>query len=338
LTAPGLADIVGLGAPTVVESTSPEVPDMLKRRDVLQAAGATLAMAAVATAEDKTPPAKARPSPCLFTKPLHNRPLKDLPAILNDLGIDAVDLTCRRGGHVAPERAADDLPAAVEMLKKAGIRVPMVTTEITDADRDGAETIVKTVAALGIGFIKLGYYPYGDLHRLHDRLAEVRTRLKEIAALCGQYGVKAGFHNHSGLTVGGPMWDLWQLLQDVPAGQMGSYFDLRHATVEGGEDGWRIGLALLAPRIIMASVKDFIWEKNSNGVWRASDVPLGQGVVRVEEGLRQLKDAGFAGPISLHVEYVSGTVPVGSEEDKRKIESIRADWRTLQDLIKRVGL
>ena len=133
------------------------------------------------------------------------------------------------------------------------------------------------------------------------------------------------------------MWDLWQLLQDTPAGQMGSYFDLRHATVEGGGDGWRIGLALLAPRIIMASVKDFIWERNSNGVWRARDVTLGQGAVRTEEGLRQLKDASFAGPISLHVEYVSSTVPVGSEEDKRKLESVRKDWRTPSDLMKRIG-
>ncbi len=316
---------------------------MLSRRDVLQAAGATLGMAAAATtadkasAADKLPAAKAGPVPCLFTKPLHNRPFKDLPGVLNELGVTAVDLTCRKGGHVAPERAAEDLPAAVELLKKAAISVPMITTEITDAGKDHAETIVKTVASLGIGFIKLGYYQYGDLHKLHERLAEVRRKLKDIAALCGRHKVRAGFHNHSGMTVGGPMWDLWHLLHELPTDQIGSYFDLRHATVEGGEGGWRIGLALLAPRIIMASAKDFVWEKDAKGAWRAKDVPLGQGTVRVEEGLRQLRGAGFAGPISLHVEYVSGTVPLGSDEDKRKLESIRKDWRLLADVMKRIG-
>lgn len=310
---------------------------MLNRREMLWATGTTVAAATVGSDRQGKASVVARPVPCLFSKPLHNRSFAELPAVLDDLGIRAVDLTCRKGGHIAPERAADDLPAAVELLEKAGIAVPMVTTEITDAGKDHAETIIKTVGRLGIRFIKPGYYPYGDLHKLHDRLAEVKARLKDIAGLCGRYGVLAGFHNHSGLTVGAPMWDLWQLLQDLPAGQIGSYFDLRHATVEGGEGGWRIGLALLMPRVIMASVKDAMWQKDEGGVWRVRDVPLGQGAVRIEEGLRQLKDAGFAGPISLHVEYVSGTVPVGSDEDKRKLESIRADWRTLNDLIKRVG-
>ncbi len=310
---------------------------MLNRRDVLRVAGMTLAATAAGSAGQEKAPVRVEPTACLFTKPLHNRSFKELPAVLNDLGINAVDLTCRKGGHVAPERAAEDLPAAVELLRNAGIAVPMITTEITDAGRDHAETIVKTVAGLGIGFIKLGYYQYGDLHKIHTRLAEVKASLKGVAALCGRYKVKAGFHNHCGLTVGGPMWDLWQLLQDLPPDQVGSYFDLRHATVEGSEGAWRIGLALLMPRVIMASVKDCIWQKDEQGAWRVRDVPLGQGAVRVEEGLRQLKDAGFTGPISLHVEYASGTSAIGSDEDRQKLESVRKDWRTLADLIKRVG-
>jgi L-ribulose-5-phosphate 3-epimerase len=338
LTPPGIVSIVGVGAAMILRGASSEIGNMLSRRNVLQAAGATVAMATVATAANKATPARGKPVPCLFTKPLQNRPFKDLPAVLSDLGINAVDLTCRKGGHVAPERVADDLPAAVELLKRAGIAVPMVTTEITDANKDHAEAIVKTVGELGIGFIKLGYFEYGDLHRMHERLAEVKARLTEIGALCGRHGVRAGFHNHSGLRVGAGMWDLWQLLQDLPAAQVGSYFDLRHATVEGSDGGWRIGLALLMPRIIMASVKDCIWQKDEKGVWRVKDMPLGQGAVRVEEGLRQLKDGGFSGPISLHVEYVSNMVPAGSDEDKRKLEAIRADWKTLHDLLARTGM
>ncbi len=309
---------------------------ILNRREMLATAALTAGTAWIAKGAQRPERSAQRPVPCLFTKPLHNRPFKDLPVVLKELDVNAVDLTCRKGGHVAPERAAEDLPTAVELLKKAGISVPMVTTEITDAGKDHAETIVRTVASLGIGFIKLGYYSYGDLHNLHQQLAEVKARLRDLAALCGYYKVRAGFHNHSGMTVGAPMWDLWQLLRDLPADQIGSYFDLRHATVEGSEGGWRIGLALLAPRIIMVSVKDCIWQKEPKG-WRVKDVPLGQGAVRVEEGFRQLKDAGFAGPVSLHVEYASGNAAVGSDEDKQKLESIRRDWLILADLMKAVG-
>lgn len=313
-----------------------DASESLNRREMLATSALAVGAATIGKGADLPARAVERPMPCLFTKPLHNRHFKDLPALLNHLGINAVDLTCRKGGHVAPERVTGDLPAAVELLKKAGISVPMVTTEITDAGKDHAEAIIKTVASVGIGFIKLGYYQYGDLHKLHERLAEVKQKLKDIAALCGQHKVKAGFHNHCGMTVGGPMWDLWLLLQDLPADQIGSYFDLRHAMVEGSEGGWRIGLALLAPRIIMVSVKDCIWQRELKG-WRVKDVPLGQGAVRVEEGFRQLNDAGFAGPISLHVEYASGNAAVDSDEDKQKLESIRKDWRTLADLMKTVG-
>lgn len=308
----------------------------VNRREMLATAALAAGTALIAKGTQRAERSARRPVSCLFTKPLHNRPFKDLPAVLNELDINAVDLTCRKAGHVAPERVAEDLPAAVEILEKAGISVPMVTTEITDAGKDHAETIIKTVASLGIRFIKLGYYSYGDLHKMHEQLAEVKARLKDLAALCGHCKVQAGFHNHSGMTVGAPMWDLWQLLQDLPADQIGSYFDLRHATVEGSEGGWRIGLALLAPRIIMVSVKDCIWQREPKG-WRVKDVPLGQGAVRVEEGFRQLKDAGFAGPISLHVEYASGNAAVGSDEDRQKLDSIRRDWRTLADLVEAVG-
>ena len=132
-----------------------------------------------------------------------------------------------------PERVADDLPREHELLRSAGVAVPMITTGIVDADKDNAEAIITTAGRLGIRYAKLGYYPYGDLHHIQETLADVKARLRDVAALCRDHGVQAGFHNHAGSTVGAALWDVWELIRDLPADVVGSYFDLRHATVEG---------------------------------------------------------------------------------------------------------
>lgn len=325
----------------------------INRRDMLRSAGAAAATvvlagaglagerddAATRTGERAGGGADAGPpTVCLFTKPLQNRPVADLPDLVRELGFDAVDLTCRGGGHVLPERVEDDLPRAHELLKRAGVRIAMLTTNILDADKGHAEAIVRTAARLGIPHIKLGYYQYGDLARLPETLADVRRRLEGVAALFRDHGVQAGFHNHSGTTIGAAMWDVWELIRDLPPEAIGSYFDVRHATVEGGRGGWEIGLHLLRPRIVMVAVKDFLWHHDARRGWLPDNVPLGEGMVRCEAALRVLAESGFAGPVSLHMEYGQAMPEVGSEADRVNVEAIRRDHLTLRELMRKAGM
>lgn len=276
------------------------------------------------------------PQPCLFSKPLGNRKAADLPAMLEKLGIDAVDLTCRPGGHVLPERVADDLPRVVERLQAAGVRVPMVTTAILDAGEPHAESIVKTVGELGIRYIKLGYFPY-DMKDILGSLADAKAKVLDIAAMCARHNVHAGYHLHCGGRIGAALWDVHELLAGIPANSAGCYFDTRHATVEGGDRGWEIGLNLLAPRITMLAMKDFLWHKNDKGQWRPDDVPLGRGMVRHDAALRRLREIAFAGPVSLHVEYASPKTEVRTERDKQNLASIRRDWQTMREMLADAG-
>lgn len=329
-------------------STMSKNPHFLHRRDLIKRAallaggvGVTVATDKDAKAADSTVSHVERPdksTPCLFTKPLGNRKVGELPAILNELSIDAVDLTCRPGGHVLPERVTDDLPRAIEQLRKAGIDVAMLTTAILDADQGHAEQIIATAGKLGIRYIKLGYYDYADIRRVLPSISEAHARLKDVIALCREHNVHAGYHNHSGKPIGAAMWDVWHLLLGTSARDAGSYFDLRHATVEGGLSGWQIGMNLLAPRITMLAIKDFLWERNKRGRWMPQNVPLGQGMVRLTEGLGQLAELGFAGPVSLHVEYVSPKVAPGSDEEKRNFQSIRQDWQTMTSALAKAKL
>ncbi len=73
-----------------------------------------------------------------------------------------------------------------------------------------------------------------------------------------------------------------------------------------GSGGWRQSLELLAPQIRLVAVKDFGWKSGPGkvkAVWQAQQVPLRDGLVAWPEVFEALKEAKFAGPISLHSEY-----------------------------------
>lgn len=311
--------------------------DRTSRRDLLRTAAVLAASGPLGAPAQEASASSPRPSVCLFSKPLGNRSAAELPAVLAGLGISAVDLTCRAKGHVLPERVADDLPKAHERLKAAGIAIPMLTTEITEVAKGNAEAILRTAAGLGIRFAKLGYYSYRGSDSITRTLAEVKARLRDLAVLCRECGVTAGFHNHSGRYVGAAMWDVWELIRDLPPEAIGSYFDFGHATVEGGDGGWSIGLELLRPRVVMLSIKDMKWEQAGHD-WRPQWGPLGAGMVRWKEALALIAKGGFAGPISLHVEYGHYTDRPDSQGDRDTLANIRRDWTFLQDQLRTAGL
>ena len=77
--------------------------------------------------------AKAKLKVAVFSKHLQFVQGEDLATAAAGLGFDGVDITLRKGGHVEPASVARDLPALVATLRKHGLEVPMVTTDIADA-------------------------------------------------------------------------------------------------------------------------------------------------------------------------------------------------------------
>lgn len=243
---------------------------------------------------------------CLFSKPLEKLSYTELAEFAAELGIEGIDLTVRTPGHVLPEKVAEDLPKAVRSFQAVGLKVPMITTAIVNARDSSTEAIIKTASDLRIPFLKLGYFRYRGFTQIQQQLDQVRAQVQSIAALCERYKIQAGFHNHSGAYIGAALWDVWDILKNVPAQWVGSYFDPAHATVEGGDAGWKIGLNLLLPRLKMLAIKDFRWER-VGGKTRSEAVfgPLGQGEVNWKEVFDTLRNSDFAGPISLHIEYTA---------------------------------
>jgi sugar phosphate isomerase/epimerase len=244
----------------------------------------------------------SRPALCLFSKHLPKLNYTELAQTVKQMGFDGVDLTVRAEGHVRPERAAEDLPRAVDAIRGQGLAASMITTGLISASDPAARPTLATAGKLGVPFFKLGYWQYSPATSIESRMAEVRRDVGALVVMGKEHGVAAGYHNHSGNYVGAAVWDIRSIIGDMDPRWIGYYFDPCHATAEGGEGGWQISLRMALARIKMVAIKDFLWEKRA-GKWAMRMCPLGEGMVRWPEFFAALRAARFTGPISMHVEY-----------------------------------
>jgi len=280
------------------------------RRDFIKSASAFAAVSALPRASESN---GFNGAICLFSKHMPAMDWKRMSQAVKKLGFDGVDLTVRPGGHVLPERAADDLPKAVEAIRAEGLKVPMITTALTSVNDPTAKPILSTAGKLSIPFFKPGYYRYNFVD-VRNELQKAMNDFRSLTEVSKQSGVQCGFHNHEGY-IGAQLWDVAQTIDQLDQKWVGYYFDIRHAVAEGGGAGWKIALNLVAPRIKMIAVKDSYWEKTSKG-WRQVNCPLGEGMVDWKAYFKTLRQASFQGPISLHLEYeIAGATTAAQEEN-----------------------
>ena len=261
--------------------------------------------------------------------------MKGAAETMRDLGYEGIDLTVRQGGHVLPERVQDDLPKAAGDHRKTGLKFPMVTSDIVDTESPYAESVMKTLASLGDRNVIAGAVSDMTLKRsIPDQLTEFKARVKDLAAMNKQYGLCAMYHTHSGVgQVGASMWDLYLLLKDFDTEAVSANYDIGHATVEGGFGGWIHSSRLLLPYMKGVAVKDFNWKKNEKGAWEPGWCALGEGMVDFKRFLPMLKQAGFSGPLQLHMEYPElGTAATGKAESSLPKDKLLAKMR--QDITK----
>jgi L-ribulose-5-phosphate 3-epimerase len=294
------------------------------RRDFLEIAGS--AVAGLHGVTTFVPAGKAAQAPstgiserrpytgpyCLFSKPLPDMDWARLARAAKQAGFDGLDLTVRPGGHVLPERAAEDRPRAFEAARQAGVGVPMITTGLVSADDPSARPILTTASRLGIRYFKAGYYMYKWVD-VRDELAQAGREFRRLADLAGECGMQAGFHNHSEY-VGAAVWDAATFVEPLDPNRAGYYFDPRHAVAEGGAGAWKAALRLAASRLKMLAVKDFSWVQRARR-WHDVNCPVGEGMVDWRAICDAVCTANFTGPISVHIEYdVPGTTTAEREE------------------------
>lgn len=277
----------------------------------LSAAGISLAGAGMANSILNSKVVK-RPI-CAFTKCLQFLTFDEVGEVLAQLGFDGADMPVRPGGQVEPEEVKTALPLAVKTLRKYDMEIPMIVTAITNPDDPISIAILQAAADSGIKYYRTGWLKYDESKSIDKNLDEHRETIEKLAELNEKLGIHGDYQNHSGASVGSPVWDLYELMKNVNPEFMGIQYDIRHAVIEGAFS-WKLGMRRIAPWITTIDIKDSMFEKNVSGEWKTKNVFLGEGMVNFDEFLKEYASLKVEAPISIHYEYDLGGAELGKKE------------------------
>ncbi len=277
---------------------------------------------------------------CIFSKHLQWLDIPEMAKAAADMGYAGIDLTVRKGGHVEPEKAVTELPRAVEQIRKAGLDVPVIATNLIDPKDPLTGAVLRTAGKLGIKSYRTGPLTYDASLGVAKSLEKFKKQLTELAALNKKHNIQGAYQNHSGVRVGASVWDLWVLLKDVDPRWMGVQYDPKHATAEGGMS-WVHGLDLLKNHISSMDIKDFYWEKRE-GKWRHRQVPLGEGMVDFKQFFGLVRQYNITGPMSIHFEYPLGGAQEGNKQltvpAEEVLAAMKRDLQTLRTMLREANI
>jgi sugar phosphate isomerase/epimerase len=224
--------------------------------------------------------------------------------VVAQVGWDGIECPVRQKGQILPERVEDDLPKLVEALKKRNLELSIVATDIRNITDPLTVRVLRAASKSGIKLYRLAHLTYDRNRSIPEQLNNLRAELRDLSAINRELGLCAAYENHSGLnSIGGPIWDIYELFKDSDPTYFGVCFDIGHATIEGGS-AWPTNFRLIQPFLKSVFVKDFVWKKAA-AAWTAEWCPLGEGMVS-PSFFKTLKDSSFSGPIVQHHEYPVG--------------------------------
>ncbi|SIQ91466.1 sugar phosphate isomerase/epimerase family protein [Maribacter ulvicola] len=274
----------------------------------------------------------------LFSKHLQFLDYDDMSAAAADIGFNGLDLTVRPKGHILPEKVNEDLPAAVEAMKKFGLKPKMMTTNVWDIKDIDQQEVLKTASTFGFEYYRTGWLSYPEDTSIDESLIHYANQAKILEDFNKELGLIGCYQNHAGNHVGAPIWDLPTIFSKTNNEFLGCQYDIRHAVVEGGKS-WELDLRRIHSYIKSIVVKDFKWGKK-NGSWQPINTPLGEGMVDFNRYFSLLKKYKVKVPISLHLEYDLGGAEHGAKKitmDKKEVfAKMKKDLTYIQEAWKKV--
>jgi len=217
-----------------------------------------------------------------------------------EAGLDGVDCAVRPAGEVLPEQATEQLPRYADALARHKLRLLLMTTDIHGVDSPHAREILIAGKKLGARDYRLGYWMHQPETPAEKLRREIRSRLKELAAMNAELGVCGLMQNHSSWSgkgrgpAGGDLDELYALVKDFDPRQIAVAFDLGHAIIAHG-DAWRERFEKLKPFVRIVYVKD---------VRRTGQfVAFGQGEFGPSGFFPMLAKMNYRAPLSMHIEY-----------------------------------
>jgi len=276
----------------------------------------------------------------IFSKHLQWLDYEKMAIAAKEMGFDGVDLTVRPKGHVLPENVERDLPKAVEVIRRVGLKAELITTAITNAEDQYTEKIIKTAAQLGIKYYRMGWMKYADNQSIPAQLEAYKKQFKTLEQINQSYNIHGAYQNHSGNGVGSAVWDIWFLIKDLDPAYLGCRFDVRHAMAEGLKS-WKLGLKLLQTHIQSFDLKDFIYAKDEEK-WGIENVPIGKGAIDFVAYFETIAKLKINAPFTLHAEYDLGGANKGKKEltlpAKTVLSALKSDLDEIKTQIKKAEI
>ena len=297
----------------------------LNRRHFLTGASAALGSAILPVLAAENSASNQPYEFCTFIKFIQNLSHNQLAEALKKMGFDGAEVTVRKGGYIAPEEAAEELPKLAEVFKMHDLKINILTTDIEGPDSPNVESILATASRLGVQRYRMGFCRYDLNSPIKPQVEALKPKFKELAAMNRDAGVTAVYQNHAGAKyMGATFWDLEQILRDIPVEEIGCIFDIRHAVADGGA-AWPIYYDIIKPHISALSIKDFRWDlkKEKDTRLSALHAPLGMGQVDLKGFLKTFKKDFASALVTLHVEYLK------NEGVEANIAAIGRDFKAL---------
>ena len=245
-------------------------------------------------------PERTAPLLCVLSSDMAKVPWEELGNIAAQMGFDGVDLTCYHGGHVEPNLISVDLIRAFEVIRGAGISVPVVTTMATNLNEPHQYGIIALSGNAEVRVYRTGFWKPGM--NMMQRRGEVRRDILQLLMGGQQYKIAAAIPNKLG-NFGESVMETQSVIGDLPGQLVGYYFDVAQAVAQVGPKGdWEASLRLALPRLKTVSVSDFTWEDD-----KMKPCPMGKGVVDWQKVFDILAKAKYLGPVSIAKDYTGGS-------------------------------
>ena len=303
----------------------------LTRRDFFRTTAAGFAALSVAGESAESQDSSPHPNPIIyFTKFLRGLSPQEITETVKGMGFDGLDLAVREGQCVNPDNVRKALPGAVSVWRKAGLSVPMVSTETNLVDpRDSTvEAIFAACAEAGVKEVKIGYWQWKEGESYWSMVDQARRDLEDFGKLSGKYGVRTLVHNHSGPYLACNASTLMTLLRDFDPACVGAYIDPAHLSING--EPLPLALEIVGRHLAMVAVKNVVYVGSASAEgrkWKTEWCPLQDGLVDWEEAVGLLRKRGYAGPLSLHGEYS------GPEDRAAILKNVAQDVRYLRSIV-----
>lgn len=305
----------------------------MHRRDFVRSLGQFSVACGLAQLTDATNMLVAQDEPAanqwpvaIFTKVFQRHSYDQLADLVVEMGADGIEAPVRRGGHIEPASAAQEVPKMAAALSKVGKRLLLASTDITAPGGD-TEVVLKSLRDSGVTHYRTGYYRYGKGQSRLDQVRQFTEDANRLAELNQQIGIVGVYQNHAGDPyLGNVIWDLAMLMQRIDPAWLGVALDLRHLRAEIGVS-WRAMVDLIQPHVVTVFAKNATWI--NDGKPQLVGVPLGEGMADAAMFRAIWKPIPQPAPLSVHVEYL-GQAPLAVGETGEMVAACRRDIAVLR--------